>query len=126
MASNESPPHSVSPKLISGCYRIEGELARGGMARVYRVIDERNGNALALKQLSAGEERSATLRAMFEREYHTLVQLAHPRIVRVFDFGVDEDAPYYVMELLEGVDARQATRDRRPEIREICIWLRDC
>ncbi|HET6331965.1 MAG TPA: protein kinase [Polyangiales bacterium] len=116
----------MSPRLISSCYRVEGELARGGMARVYRVIDERNGQAFALKQLSVSEERSATLRAMFEREYHTLVQLAHPRIVRVFDFGVDGDDPYYVMELLEGVDARQAIHDRQPEIREICLWLRDC
>jgi tetratricopeptide (TPR) repeat protein len=96
------------------------------MACVYRVIDERSGQALALKQLTLREDRSATLRAMFEREYHTLVQLAHPRIVRVFDFGVDGESPYYVMELLEGVGARQAIRDRRPAVREICSWLRDC
>jgi tetratricopeptide (TPR) repeat protein len=115
-----------TPTLIGGCYRVEEELARGGMARVFRVVDERSGDAFALKQLYTGEEHTASLRAMFEREYHTLVQLAHPRIVRVFDFGVDEQSPYYVMELLEGVDARQAIRDTKPDIRQICLWLRDC
>src|SRR5262245_26201786 len=121
MHSSESK--SPTPTLIGGCYRVEEELARGGMARVFRVIDERNNRALALKQLDVGEGRSASLRAMFEREYHTLVQLAHPRIVRVFDFGVDEDRPYYVMELLSGVDARQAIRDSKSDIRQICLWL---
>ncbi|HKU41894.1 MAG TPA: serine/threonine-protein kinase, partial [Polyangiales bacterium] len=124
MQSSESNDHV--PALIGGCYRVEGELARGGMARVYRVVDERNGAAFALKQLYGPEERSATLRAMFEREYHTLVQLAHPRIVRVFDFGVDGDSPYYVMELLHGVDARQAIREQKADIGQICRWLRDC
>ena len=113
------------PKLFGGVYRVESELARGGMARIFRVVDQRDGKTYALKQLYT-DESGASLRAMFEREYHTLVQLAHPRIVRVFDFGVEGDLPFYVMELLEGMDARHALREQKPSIREICTWLRDC
>src|SRR6185436_750667 len=96
-------------ELIGDCYRIEGELGQGGMARVYRVVDERSGARFALKQLVAAE-RHATMQAMFEREYHTLAQLVHPRIVRFFDYGLHHDQPFYTMELLEGTDVRKALK----------------
>src|SRR4051812_7413715 len=91
---------------IGDCYRIEAELGHGGMARVYRVRDERSGERLALKKLVVSGDQRTTLQNMFEREYHTLVQLAHPRIVRAFDYGIDAESPYYTMELLEGTDLR--------------------
>jgi hypothetical protein len=63
---------------------------------------------------------------MFEHEYHSLVQLAHPNIVRVFEYGFDADNPYYTMELLEGVDAREATTSGKLDVHAICVLLRDC
>jgi len=111
--------------VINGRYRIEQELGRGGMARVCRVLDEHSGERFALKQMLPSQERSSTLHAMFEREYHTLVQLAHPRIVRVCDYGVDAELPYYTMELLEGCDARDAARNRTLSVGEVCVLLRD-
>src|ERR1051326_5318387 len=98
-----TPPTSVP--TVGGRYLVEAELGRGGMARVYRVRDQHSGHRLALKHLVTGSDASATLQAMFEREYHTLVQLAHPRIVQVFDYGRDGESPYYTMELLAGADA---------------------
>ena len=62
---------------------------------------------------------------MFEREYHTLVQLAHPRIVRVFDYGRHGSSPYYTMELLDGRDAREAAKRRQLGVRRVCSLLRD-
>ena len=112
-------------ELIGGRYRIDAELGRGGMARVYRVTDERSGERFALKKLVASGERSATLYAMFEHEYHTLVQLTHPRIVRVFDYGLDADSPFYTMELLEGCDVRELLRTGTPTLLQRCILLRD-
>lgn len=110
---------------VGGRYRLEAELGHGGSARVFRAADERSGRRVALKKLVATGGREATLRAMFEREYHTLVQLAHPRIVRVFDYGVDDDGPYYTMELLEGADARDTSRHNPPSVQQVCLWLRD-
>ena len=94
--------------LVGGRYQVEAELGHGGMARVYRVVDQRSGQNVALKQLACTEKLAPTLRAMFEREYHTLVQLEHPRIVRAFDYGLDARGAYYTMELLEGATAREA------------------
>jgi serine/threonine protein kinase len=120
-----SDQNAAGPELVGGCYRIEVALGRGGMARVYRVLDERSGQRLALKQLVAEGDQSAALRSMFEHEYHTLVQLAHPCIVRVFDYGLNALSPYYTMELLEGADAREANRSQALSVRQICVVLRD-
>jgi hypothetical protein len=113
------------PERVGGCYRVEAALGRGGMARVYRVLDERSGQRLALKQLVAEGDQRAALRSMFEHEYHTLAQLAHPCIVRVLDYGLDAVSPYYTMELLEGADAREANRNQALSVHQICVVLRD-
>jgi hypothetical protein len=107
-------------------YRVEHDLGRGGMARVYRALDERTGQYVALKQLSLDADAPPAAQAMFEREYHTLVQLAHPHIVRAFDYGSDARGPFYTMELLTGADAREATRNGPPlGAQAICLLLHD-
>ncbi|HMI92413.1 MAG TPA: hypothetical protein VK509_13650, partial [Polyangiales bacterium] len=89
------------PPRIAG-YRVEGELGRGGMARVYRVTEDASGRALALKQLHVKKDVHAQAGALFEREFHTLAQLSHPSVIEVYDYGIVERGPYYTMELLDG------------------------
>ena len=112
-------------EIIGGCYRVEGELGQGGMARVFRVVDERSGQRLALKQVTSGGERHATLQSDVRARVSHARATAHPRIVRVFDYGIDDDRPYYTMELLEGSDVRRALRTHGLGLREICLLLRD-
>jgi tetratricopeptide (TPR) repeat protein len=111
--------------LAGGRYQVEAELGHGGMARVFRVVDQRSGQKVALKQLACAEELAPTLRAMLEREYHTLVQLEHPRIVRAFDYGLDAGGAYYTMELLEGRNAREALKAGEIAVTAVCQLLRD-
>jgi hypothetical protein len=92
------------------------------MGEVYRVCDSRTGEMLALKRLKARGLRGASRVALFEREYHTLAQLAHPRIIEVRDYGIDEGSPYYTMELLEGADLRKLSP---LPWRQACAVLRD-
>jgi serine/threonine protein kinase len=66
--------------------------------------------------------RRARLTALFQREYHTLAQLAHPRIIEVYDYGLDAAGPFYTMELLEGRDLGSAAP---LEWRRACEVLRD-
>ena len=103
--------------LIAGRYRVQAALGRGAAGAVYRVQDERSGALLALKRLEAPTAQRALFAAQFEREYHTLCQLAHPSIIEVYDFGIDGDAAFYTMELLEG-----------PELRKLCPlpWKQAC
>ncbi len=97
---------SLKASTASGRYVLVGELGRGGMATVHSALDEATGKQVAFKRLSLRdhEESSQRAREYFEREYHTLIQLAHPRIVTAFDYGLDGEQPYYTMELLDGGD----------------------
>ena len=106
---------------IAGRYRVEEALGRGAAGEVLRVVDTRSGRHVALKRARARRGGSVR-RALLEREYHTLAQLAHPRIIEVYDYGIDDDGPYYTMELLDGDDLR--TRGQLPW-REACAVLRD-
>ncbi len=112
------------PERVGERYRVVSELGRGGMAVVYRVVDTLGEREIALKQLTvrAGERFFREQAAAFEREYHTLVQLSHPRIIEVYDFGNDPGGRYYTMELLEGADLRE--RSPLPW-REACRLLYD-
>ena len=125
MSSNAEAVVDVGPERVGDRYRVEAELGRGGAAHVYRVLDERSGEQLALKKLVAPPERSANLQVMFEREYHALAQLEHPRIVRVFDYGLDDGKPFYTMELLRGADARTTFRADVLSVPHACMLLRD-
>ncbi|HKP59873.1 MAG TPA: protein kinase [Polyangiales bacterium] len=96
-------------KTIAGRYVVEEALGGGGMAAVYRVRDLRGDKLVALKRnFAVGPRRSTKKKELLEQEFHTLAQLAHPRIIEVYDYGVDDAGPYYTMELLDGADLHRA------------------
>lgn len=90
-------------------YRIERLLGSGGMAFVYEAHDMLQQRRVALKRLQPVTDAVRHQRnvELFEREFHVLSHLAHPRIVQVYDFGVDASGAYYTMELLQGGDLQQ-------------------
>jgi len=90
------------------------------MAQVYAVVDAATGRRLALKRLSSGA--TASMAALFEREYQTLAALKHPCIVEVYDYGADARGPYYSMELIEGGDL---SKTAPMHWRATCRVLRD-
>lgn len=91
------------------------------MGIVYRVINRATGVECVLKRtLPLEGARASVAAAAFEREYRVLASLEHPRIIRVFEYGVDADGPYYTMELLRGPDLQPAT-----PWRQVCLQLRD-
>lgn len=101
-------PKAHLRRWIGSRYRLDEELGRGGMAVVYLATDMATGRRLALKQLNSFANGSSLPQAiaLFEREYHTLAELSHPRVIHVFDYGVDEQGPFYTMDLLDGGDLR--------------------
>ena len=101
----------ASERVAAARYQIEGVIGRGGMGTVYRVLDTHSGQHRALKRGTPTDARKTQRRsALLEREYYTLVQLAHPRIIEVLEYGVDADGPYYTMELLAGGDLQDRAR----------------
>ncbi len=88
--------------LAEGRYRLQQRLGAGGMASVWLARDERLGRLVAVKIVAdtlAGDEE--WLRR-FQREAQAAARLAHPGVVPVFDYGVEDDRPYLVMEYVTG------------------------
>jgi serine/threonine-protein kinase len=108
--------------VIANRYDIEQELASGGMGVVYRVRDRSTDQPRALKRLKADAKNTPELVEAFEREYQVLASLRHPRIIRVFDYGIDAAGPYYTMELLDGQDMRKVAP---LPFQQACLCLRD-
>jgi serine/threonine-protein kinase len=92
----------VDGQLISGRYRLQTVLGRGGMAAVWRGIDERLGRPVAVKLLDKADTADPVMLQRFDREARTAGSLTHPNIVAVYDVGRDNGVPYLVMELIDG------------------------
>lgn len=73
------------------------------MGDVYRAVDERSGDPVAIKVLKA---KARTVdRTRFKREIRILAELRHPGVVHYVDHGVsDDNRLYLVMEWLDGQD----------------------
>jgi serine/threonine protein kinase len=94
-------------RLLAGRYALIDVLGTGGMAAVWRARDEVLGREVAVKVLSPQYASDAAFRARFEREARHVAGLSHPRLVTVFDCGVDGTTPFIVMELAAGRTLRQ-------------------
>src|SRR5215218_6742735 len=95
----------MPPKVI-GPYRVLDTLGAGGVGTVYRAVDRRTNESVALKLLSAGPALDPRAARRLAREFETLAELAHPNVVKVFDTGVYQGYPYLAMELIEGLTLR--------------------
>ena len=96
------------------------------MGAVFRAPDLHTGRELALKRAHLPEDavRNTRCTELFHQEFRTLVQLVHPHVVEVYDFGIDQTGAYYTMELIEGADLHTLAPLPWPEacglIRDVC------
>lgn len=84
-----------------GPYEILGELGGGGMAKVFRAWDGRLHREVAIKVID-DRYTMPGIGERFLREARAASGLNHPNICTIFDIGEQDNAPYLVMELLEG------------------------
>ena len=96
-----------------GRYRLEHEIARGGMGQVVRVTDEVFRRQLAMKiALGAGQTSQDSL-DRFVREALVTGQLQHPGVPPVQEMGqLDDGRPYFIMKLIQGSDLKDLLRER--------------
>jgi eukaryotic-like serine/threonine-protein kinase len=94
-------------RRFGGRYVLLEVLGVGGMSTVWRGRDEVLGRDVAVKVLSPQYAADAAFRARFEREARHAAALSHPRLVTVFDCGVEGTTPFIVMELVAGRTLRQ-------------------
>lgn len=101
-----------------GSYSLEVLLGEGGMGQVWRARHRLLARPAAIKLIRGGTRDGRMPEAAvqrFEREAQTIASLRSPHTVNLFDFGVDDRGVfYYVMELLEGLDADKLIRQYGP------------
>ena len=85
-----------------GKYQLQVRLGRGGMAEVYRAYQPGLERLVAIKLLHPHLAETEDFLNRFKREAQAVAQLHHPHIVQVYDFEIDGDQHYMVMEYIAG------------------------
>ena len=111
----------VSRERELGSYRLVERLGQGGMGEVWSAKHSMLARPAAIKlirpSLTDGGHSAVSdeVQRRFEREAQVIARLRSPHTVTLFDFGIAPDgAFYYVMELLEGMDAEALVRRHGP------------
>ncbi len=110
--SETEAPQSIGP------YRIVRSLGRGTFARVFlgeqdRPVRRRVAIKLLLRDMGASD-----ILARFDRERHALARLHHACIASLFDVGMANGSPYFVMEWVDGAPITAFARERKMPIDE--------
>jgi len=101
----------VHPHLVGGRYRIDGSIASGGMAEVWRATDMQLMRQVAVKMLKPKVADDEVTAERFRREARALAKLSHPNIVPVYDCVEEGKQVALVMELIEGKSLRELLDD---------------
>lgn len=113
-ALSSAPEETDEIPTDLGRYRIEEELARGGMGLVLRAIDTKFGRAVAIKIMSRRLLDDEEMRCRFHDEIQITGRLQHPGIPAVHDCGTLPDGrPYFAMKLIKGDTVRDLLRERQ-------------
>ena len=94
-------------KILDGRYRILGVIGEGGMAVVYKALDQRLDRNVAVKIMRDEMAEDEEFRSRFCAESHAVAMLSHPNIVAVYDVSHSDAMEYIVMELVDGITLKQ-------------------
>lgn len=94
-----------------GKYQLRERLGRGGAAEVYQAYHPVLERLVAIKVLHAHLAEAPDFTNRFLREARAVAQLRHQHIVQVFDFDLDGERPYMVMEYVAGASLKQRLDD---------------
>ena len=100
----------MSAMLLGGRYQVLDKIGAGGMATVYRGLDEVLGRTVAIKTMLPQYANDPSFAARFKQEAQAAAALQSPYIVSVYDWGKDADTYYIVMEYLRGTDLKSGIR----------------
>lgn len=105
----------VIGRTIAAKYRLDAVIGTGGMGAVYRATRLLIGDQVAIKLLHQEHVSEAQASERFRREAQAAARLKHTNAVSIYDFGVTDDGPaYLVMELVEGQSLRRVIKEQGP------------
>ena len=113
-AQVETPGQTPGSVVQFGKYLLDAEIARGGMARVFRARLRGFGGfekTLVVKQILPELARDPRFVEMFVAEANTLVAMSHPGIVPVYELGIVDGVYFLAMEHVDGATLADILRD---------------
>lgn len=114
MNQSGPPGAGLRPGAVVAGYRLEERIGRGGMAVVFRAVDERLGRPVALKILSPGLTADNAFRVRFINESRAAAAVEHPHIIPVYEAGETAGMLFIAMRYVRGGDARSLLQRTGP------------
>lgn len=114
--------HTLPGRRI-GRYLIQDRIGAGGMGNIFKVWDEGLKRSFALKVLPAAQALHKEAVARFQLELELLAKVQHPAVVSVVDAGTFDDAPFFVMELIEGQNLQQYAEREHVDADDAVRWM---
>ena len=99
-------------RTFNNRYEITERVGLGGMAEVYRAQDNVLGRTVAVKTMLPQYAADPTFTKRFRQEAASAAKLQSPYIVSIYDWGLDDETYYIVMEFLRGTDLKTAIQER--------------
>jgi serine/threonine protein kinase len=93
-------------RVLKGRYKLIDERGRGSFATVYVARDLENNHIYAVKVMHLELSNDGELQARFQREAHILLNLNDPHIVRIVDYGYENNMHFIVMDYIDGQSLR--------------------
>ena len=103
---------SMIGRTFNNRYTLTERVGLGGMAEVYRAKDNVLGRTVAVKVMLPQYAADPTFTKRFRQEAASAANLQSPYIVSVYDWGLDGETYYIVMEFLRGTDLKTAINER--------------
>ena len=88
--------------VLDNRYKLTDFIGQGGMALVYKALDQRTHHAVAIKILKPEYKNDEEFLRRFEREAQAASKVSHHNIVNLLDVGAQDNYRYLVLEYVEG------------------------
>ena len=98
---------NLEGSVIGNRYKIQEKIGNGGMATVYKALDQILNRYVAVKVLREEFTTDEEFIKRFNAEAQSAARLIHPNIVSVYDVGQEYNIYYIVMELIQGQTLKQ-------------------
>lgn len=103
-------PEAYEGRILADKYRLERRLGGGGFGSIWRAEHTVLHAPVAVKLIDVEIARHDGVVDRFLREAQATAALRSPNVVQILDYGVDDDQPFIVMELLEGENLAERLR----------------
>ncbi len=107
----ETPKEELTSGMVfAGRYQIIEELGKGGMGRVYRVLDKKLNEEIALKLIKPEIAKDTKTVERFSNELKIARKIGHKNVARMFDLNEEKGTHYITMEYVRGEDLKKLIR----------------